>query len=128
MKRLTTLGGGVLLLFASTAYAGLIDQGLDAVLAQSPEDEIVSALVYMVDQVDTKAITADMDAQRATLERRHEVVVRSLRDLAQATQRDILADLATLQQDGRVSDYQAFWIGNIVRVDAGRLGRPPVRG
>ncbi len=115
MKWLSTLGG-VSLLFANAAFAGLIDPGLDAILDQTPEDEAVSALFYMVDQVDIQAISADMDTQRASLRQRHEVVVRSLQDLAQATQRGMIAELTMSEAQGRVSDYHAFWIGNIISV------------
>ena len=108
---------GAIALCAASASAGLIDPDLDAVLRDAENDEFVSALIYMIDQVDLDEINARMDAERADRQRRHEFVVRSLQDLAGATQPDILADIARAGR-GRVKHFQAFWVWNIIHVQA----------
>ncbi len=116
MKRLAVFGGAIALALGST-HAGLIDTDLDTILAQTAEDGTVSALVYMVDQVDTDALTDQLDGQRATLRQRHETVVLALQDLAQTLQRDVILQLDGLKSEGAIVDYKAHWIGNIIRVD-----------
>ncbi|MDY7110276.1 MAG: S8 family serine peptidase, partial [Planctomycetota bacterium] len=101
-----------------SAFAGLIDPELREVLKQTPPDETVSTLVFMSAQTDLELINARMDAQRASLRQRHETVVRALQQTARDFQGDLLNHLDTLQARGRIDDYRAFWIANIIRVDA----------
>jgi hypothetical protein len=117
MKRLAILGG-VVTLAGGSAFAGLIDPELEEVLKQTPPDEVVSTLVFMSAQADLELIDMQMDAQRASLRQRHETVVRALQETARDFQADLLNHLDTLQAQDRISDYQAFWVSNIIRVDA----------
>jgi subtilisin family serine protease len=119
MKRLTmiaslaaAIGGS-----AGSAQAGLFDPNLEAALAEADENDVVSALVYVVDQINLPALTANLDLQRATLPLRHEVVVRALQERAAETQGSLLEDLEALRATGAVLDYQPFWIANCIRVD-----------
>ncbi|MHC4082738.1 MAG: S8 family serine peptidase, partial [Planctomycetota bacterium] len=64
------------------------------------------------------AVSAQLDGQRAKMRTRHETVVRSLQDKAAATQGALLEHLKTLQAAGRIERAEAFWIANVVRVDA----------
>jgi subtilisin family serine protease len=117
MKQLAILGVSVLLLSAS-AYGGDVAPNLDRILDNAAPDEMVSALIYLDDQVDLDAMTADLDAHRATLKKRHETVVRALQEKAAATQAPLLAHLEALQAAGRVQEYQAYWIANVIEVRA----------
>ena len=98
--------------------AAAIEPNLERILAQTPADQTLSVLVFLGEQVDLDAITAQMDVRRATLRERHETVVRALQDTAAATQGDLLTDLNELQQNGRIEDFQPFWVANSIRVDA----------
>ncbi len=120
MKRLASLAGaiGVVGLVSSTAGAGVIDPALADVLAEADPDTVVSTLVYLADRVDTTTMTDELDAQGARLIERHEIVVRALQDKAAATQGDLTAHLAALEADNRIDRFKAWWIGNIIRVDA----------
>ncbi|MHC4825404.1 MAG: S8 family serine peptidase [Planctomycetota bacterium] len=118
MKRLATLGGVVICLLAGQAQAGDVAPGLAAAIQQTPPDEVISTLVYLADRVDLAATTHQLDLQRATLKTRHEVVVRALQDKAAATQGDLTAHLDALLAQGRIRRFDAFWIDNIIRVDA----------
>ncbi|UCF50635.1 MAG: S8 family serine peptidase [Thermoplasmatales archaeon] len=80
-------------------------------------EEIVSVLVYLEDQVDLESITNQMDEQRASLQLRHETVVTQLQKTASESQIEIVEYLNELQDQELVKDYKCFWIGNIIRVD-----------
>jgi len=100
------------------ASAGQLDQELEAVLSGTPAGQCVSTIFYLPEQVDTPALLARLDAQRASLAARHEVAVRELQGLAAGTQDALLNRLAELQRAGDVQRFDAFWIVNAVRVDA----------
>jgi bacillopeptidase F len=117
MKRLATLGG-LAMLSTSIAHGGEVDSGLDRILQHTPPDQVISALVYLQDRVDLDAVTAQLDGQRAKLKTRHETVVRALQDKAAATQVALLDHLDKLRAAGRIEQSRAFWIANVVRVDA----------
>ncbi len=98
--------------------AAAIDPDLERILAETPVGQPVSVLVFLSEQVNLDAITDQMDAQRVTLRERHETVVRALQETAAATQGNLLAHLNALQQDGRIEEFQPFWVANCTRVDA----------
>jgi subtilisin family serine protease len=117
MKRLATLGG-VVMFAAGIAQAGDIDPGLGQVLDAAAADEVISTLVYLEDRVDLLSTTAQLDQQRATLQTRHEVVVRALQGKAAVTQVPLLDHLQRLQDARRIEQWRSFWVANVVRVDA----------
>jgi subtilisin family serine protease len=99
-----------------------IDPGLEEVFALSPRGAVISALVFLREQVDGTELAAQLDAAgpggRATRAERNAAVVSTLRQTAEATQAGLRATLAQLAGAGRVADYESFWIANIIRVDA----------
>ncbi len=117
MNRLV-LCGFVVVAVASTAGAGVIDPELQDILAARAPDESVSALIYLHDKVNIDALSRQLTAQRANAQQRHETVVRALQAKAKATQAPLLAELEEMQRVGLVRSYEAFWIANIIRVDA----------
>ncbi|KYK31375.1 MAG: hypothetical protein AYK22_02530 [Thermoplasmatales archaeon SG8-52-3] len=80
-------------------------------------EEIVSVLVYLKDQVNLDSITNQMDEQRASLRLRHETVVVELQNTASESQTEIIEYLDELKSQDLVKEYQNFWIRNIIRVD-----------
>ena len=108
MKRLTVLGG-VVMFAGGSAFAGLVDPGLEEILKQTPPDEVVSTLVFMSAQADIELVNMQMDTQRATLKQRHETVVRALQQTARDFQGDLVSHLDNLKARQRVDDYEAFW-------------------
>jgi bacillopeptidase F len=118
MHRVATLAGLSLLLMTGTVTAGQVDGALAEVLAAKTPDEVVSTLVFLSAQSDHVAITRAMDANRASLRVRHESVVRSLRETANATQPDLLRHLEQRRAAGAVASFRPFWVANAVRVDA----------
>jgi hypothetical protein len=114
------------------AAAGGIDPGLEQILASTPAEQMAPVLVYLKDRVNLKAINHEMDARKATLQQRHETVVRALQGTAAASQGEILEYLGQLRADGDIEDFRAFWIANVIAVDATKdrieviAGRPDV--
>ncbi|MBD3233559.1 MAG: S8 family serine peptidase [candidate division Zixibacteria bacterium] len=118
MKKLSILLAFAILLTAVNSQAGEIDSGLENILNSTPADQTVSVLVYLTDQVDLSAITDQMDARKATLKERHEVVVRSLQDIALNSQGAIIDYLENMRSSGKIEDFHTYWVANCIRVDA----------
>ncbi len=117
MKRLATVGG-VIAVLSCPLSAGVIDPSLEVVLEKADPNESISTLVYLREQVDAALITRELDAHRARLAERHEMVVRALQETALDTQGEVIAQLAALRAAGRIDDFQTFWVANAIRVDA----------
>ena len=98
--------------------AGEIDSDLAAKLEQANPDDVISTLVHLNDRVDPSVLTQQLDDRKAPTAERHETLVRALRQKAQATQPQLVAHLNQLQSEGRIADFEAFWIANVIRVDA----------
>jgi len=117
MRKLAMFGGAIWLT-SGFAYAGDLDQALKDVLQVTPPDGTVSTLVYLQEQLDTDMVNRDMDLANASLATRHEVVVTELQMIAHNTQGPILTRLDALMDTGQVSDFESYWVANIIRVDA----------
>ncbi|MEW6197685.1 MAG: S8 family serine peptidase [Planctomycetota bacterium] len=104
-------------LMALPATAGVLDGGLAAILETRDADATVSVLVFLKAQVDVDGLVGALDAERATMQRRHEVIVRSLLATAERTQGPLLDYLNGLVEEGRLEYVEAFWIANVIRVD-----------
>ena len=105
---------------AGILRAGEIDSDLAAKLQQADPNEVMSALIYLNDRVDPPTFTQQMDLRKALLAERHETLVRALQHKAQATQPQLVAHLNQLKTEGLIADFEAFWITNVIRVDAVR--------
>ncbi len=104
--------------WASVAHAGEISRDLRDTLNATPPGQNVSALVYLAEQVDIDALVASFQQPRVPRIERHEITVLSLQAVAQETQGELLDYLAGRKDAGAVADYKAFWIVNMIRVDA----------
>jgi len=80
-------------------------------------EELVSVLVFLKDQVDLDAINSQMDQQLATLQERHEVTVVSLQNTAYESQPQLIKYLDELHSQKIVKEFKPFWISNVIRVD-----------
>ena len=85
---------------------------LRAVLARMALDQPTTVFVHLERQVPLAELTARLDRMQATRQFRHEVVVRSLRDLAAQTQPRVNEALAELRAIGAVTEVVPFWIFN----------------
>ena len=118
MRTNCTASIATLALAAGVARGGVVDPALDAVLREADPNEIVSVLVFHVDQVDLTALSAQLDTERASRRKRHEVVIRALQETAAFSGAPLRAHLGALQQAGRIERFNTFWIANIARMDA----------
>ena len=103
---------------AGMLRAGELDSDLAAKLEQANPDDVISTLVHLNDRVDPAVLTQQLDDRKAPTAERHETLVRALRQKAQATQPQLVAHLNQLQSEGRIVDFETFWIANVIRVDA----------
>ena len=111
------------LLAAAVAQAGDLSPALQAQLDAARNAEPISVIVHLTEQAPITAISRDLDQRKARMARRHEEIVRALKD-ASRSQEPLLADLATARTRGDVLGYTRYWIANLVVV-RGHAGRDP---
>ena len=75
------------------------------------DEEVISVLIYLKNQVDLYSINNQMNKQRASLKERHETIVLALQDTASTSQIQLLKYLSGLQDQDIVKEIQCFWIG-----------------
>ncbi|MHC5114383.1 MAG: S8 family serine peptidase [Planctomycetota bacterium] len=102
----------------TAANAGEIDPALADILMTTPGDEVVSTIVYLVDQADLTNSVRDLEAVGATPDVWNTTMIGQLHGLAQATQGDLVATLTDLRDQGRVERFDPYWVANMIRVDA----------
>jgi PKD repeat protein len=110
----------LMLACAGIASAGEIDPGLADILSATPAGQPVSVLVFLNDRVDLKAVSSQMDLQRAKLADRHETIVRALQLKAQNTQAPVVASLENMAAMAGFKDFRVFWIVNAFEVTASK--------
>jgi len=103
------------IVLAGTAVAGQFAPGFEAYLAGRADSEPIKALVILRDQVDVTGMDLDLHYQRADLAHRHFQVITALREMAEDTQADLLADLESRKGAG-IDGYTPYWLINAVVV------------
>jgi subtilisin family serine protease len=106
-----------IVLTAILVIMGLVVSNATGVILEINNEEVISVLVYLKDQVNLDALNKRMDEQRATLQDRHETIVVALQNTAYSTQPQLVEYLNELQSKNFVKEFKCFWIGNIIRVD-----------
>jgi subtilisin family serine protease len=97
--------------------AGEIEGNLNEILQSAGQERVIQVLIYLNEQADLAAITDRMDSKKATLDERHETVVRALRRTAETTQGELAAHLDELEYRGAVKSFKPFWIVNAFRAE-----------
>lgn len=100
--------------------AGEIDYGLEQIMNSLEDDQQISILVYLEDQVNLKSLSNELRDQSATLAYRHETVVRALQQKATLSQPALISYLDDMKMSGGIDDYQAYWVANVIRVNASK--------
>ena len=98
-------------LASTTAQAGVLSPGLAAHMDQLQDHEVIKVLVVMRDQADVSAMNIDLHNQRVPLGVRHNTVVTSLRNMAAATQKDLIGDLRYREADKAVGRSEERRVG-----------------
>lgn len=119
MKRFAAIGAMSALL-AAPVMAGEVDADLKRIILNTPDNEVLSTLVYLSDQVDIDQMNRTFKAERLTMKERHRLVVTTLQDKAAATQGAMIEHLDALKDAGRIADYHPYWLANVIRVRAPR--------
>jgi subtilisin family serine protease len=101
-----------LLLLAWPARAGELDHWLAWEMNRADPKAFIPAFVYMADQVDLPGLEAWLDHQKATRRHRHEVVVRSLQEKAEASLAALQPTLDRMIREQTVRGIVPFWIFN----------------
>jgi len=108
----------VLLLGSTAARAGTISPGLEILLQDLGENDSIKVLVVLDHQADIAVLDRNLRGAKSAMPRRHRLVVESLRAAADASQADLLADLAARSNTGQVLGFVPHWLINSVVVTA----------
>ena len=104
------------IIFVSSLQAGEIDSRLKIMMSQGKPDDILSTIVVLNDKVDLNSLKIDFIQTGADRRTRHEIVVNSLRKMADGTQSDLINLLSAAMGKGVVS-FRSFWILNGIAVN-----------
>ncbi len=104
----------VVLTGAAAAQAAWIDPTVLSEIAAQGKDQWVDVYVVLQDQVDIHALSASLDAAKATRARRHYEVITALREMAANTQYRLLDELKTAEAAKQVALVKPFWIHNAI--------------
>lgn len=119
MKKLISTSIGLLALaivFGLSAFAGEIEPNFASYLETLSDDDFASAIVYLQDRPNIKAMDQALRAERATMKVRHERVLTALKQAAQRSQPALLNYLD--KREATVEGYTPYWIMNLVVVSA----------
>src|SRR5690554_1505790 len=109
-----------ILMFLSTVSLAQVEVStrlMDAVSKANPDD-FIRVMVYLSDQVDIIALDEKLYAENASLERRAYEVITALKEKAESTQNNLKNYFQTKLEEGKIFDYQSFWIANMFLVHA----------
>jgi len=101
-----------------STLAGEIEPKFAAYLETLSDDDFASAIVYLSDRPDIKALDQSLHAERATMQVRHEKVLNVLKQAAERSQPALVNYLSAGKGTGTVKGYTPYWIMNLVVVSA----------
>jgi len=96
------------------AVAGELHPRLQAQLNTLPSDAPVSVIIHLSEQTNIEAIDISLIKEKATRARRHETVVRALKEVASRSQVSLISHLEDKKAEGSVFGYTSHWISNLV--------------
>jgi subtilisin family serine protease len=121
MKRLILMSIAILTLGIAlnlSAFAGEIEPNFAAYLETLSDNDFASAIVYLRDRPNIKAMDNALRAEKVTMAVRHERVITALRQAAQRSQPALLNYLVAQKEKGAITGYTPYWIMNLVVVYA----------
>ena len=90
---LMTILATTLLLASLPAAAGTLSYGLETMIADMDNQDVIKVLVVMADQPDIRTMDKSLHARQVTLAERHHAVVSTLQETALSSQQGLLRDL-----------------------------------
>ncbi len=106
----------VALLFACTAWAGVVTPALESQMQELDGNDEVKVLVVLRDQADISTMNRQLHDSRATRQHRHQAVLGALQDAAQRSQGALVDHLSDRQRDGGIRGFTPHWLVNSVVV------------
>jgi subtilisin family serine protease len=106
------------LIAGAPAHSGEIEPNFAAYLETLEDDDFVSAIVYLLDRPDIRALDHTLRVEKATMSVRHASVINALKEAAQRSQPPLTNYLNVKTLDGTVRGYTPYWIMNLVIVSA----------
>ncbi|MGY8753851.1 MAG: S8 family serine peptidase, partial [Phycisphaerales bacterium] len=107
-----------LALGAHTIAETTLDNNLVEQMEAVGEQGTVSALVYLVNQVDINSLSNSIAEAKLGFKDRHQLVVETLQLTALRSQENILATLSKLGVKDGLTNVKPFWISNSIRIEA----------
>jgi len=104
--------------FSFSAFAGEIEPNFGAYLQTLSDNDFASAIVYLQDRADVKALDQALHVEQATMAVRHERVLTTLKDAASRSQPALLNYLDGAVTSSSVKGYTPYWIVNAVVISA----------
>jgi subtilisin family serine protease len=103
-------------IFSLSSFAGEIEPNFEVYLGTLSDGDFASAIVYLKDRPNLRALDQALRAERAPLSVRHERVLNALQQATDRSQPTLLGYLNGMVQSGTVAGYTPYWIMNIVVV------------
>jgi subtilisin family serine protease len=100
------------------AFAGEIESNFAAYLETIGDDDFASAIIFLQDRPDIRALDVSLHAEKAPMAVRHEQVFDALTQAAERSQPALLSYLDVGKEAGTVRGYTPYWITNMVVVSA----------
>jgi hypothetical protein len=113
MKKAIMILFALAFLAAGNLSAAEIDESLQAIVADMPDDRTFQVLVYLTEQADVASLDRQLRAENATLAERNRRVIQALQETATLTQPAVVGFLDDLKAAGMVKKYRMFWIANM---------------
>lgn len=118
---LRLLLSSLLLVVATTsAFSAQFSARLSSTLSSRSQNEMVSVLVFMADQLNVADIQRVQKLTAFSRQASHEILIRELREFAAENQASIRDMLEQAVARGEVSSYEAYWITNAFQITATR--------
>jgi subtilisin family serine protease len=117
MRKLFTIMVGTMLLTTSL-MAGSLSNGLERYLADMQDNDMVTVMLAMQEQVDVASISDQLHRAQAPMAERHFIVMSTLQQTAASSQTALLADLEQLRSQNEVEGWTSHWLSNMVIVRA----------
>ncbi len=111
----------LVLAFGLCSFAAEIEPNFEAYVQTLSDNDFASAIVYLRDRPDIKALDQVLHAERATMAVRHERVITALKQAADRSQPSLLSYLSSGTQAGTVEGCTPYWIMNLVVVSATKV-------
>jgi hypothetical protein len=101
-------------------FCGEISADLLSKIENLHQEEHISALIMMKDQLNTPYLNFKLNEQKISLKEKHKIVLNSLQNKAKTSQSELLGYLDLKKGGQQVQEFKSFWIANCVSVSANK--------